>query len=162
MDWGDYVLYNIRIPRLISGIPLKTNIILLVKHDRKLSGLSIKMPTTVKNVDEKKINYCIFSESLLLKVFYLLLQCIFKFNIKKMKKEFISILQAFGFYQLVSGNEADNQYHFKQFMIAVTDNEWMLFYDRLGSNIRIFKNTYLGSATTFCIKDVSALVNNNL
>ena len=120
------------------------------------------MLTTVKNADEKKINYCIFSESLLLKVFYLLLKCIFTFNIKKMKKEFISILQAIGFYQLVSGNQADNQYHFKQFMIAVTDNGWTLFYDRLGSNISIFKNTRLGNTTIFCIKDIFTLINNNL
>ena len=80
-----------------------------------------------------------------------------------MKKEFISILQAIGFYPMVSGNlEDDNKYHFKQFKIVVTENGWTLFYDRLGSNIRIFKNTYLGSATTFFIKDVFALVNSNL
>jgi hypothetical protein len=72
-----------------------------------------------------------------------------------MKKEFISILQAIGFYRLVSGNlEDDNKYCFKQLMIVVTDNGWTLFYDRLGSNIAIFKNTPLESGDSFCLKPI--------
>ena len=70
-------------------------------------------------------------------------------------KKFIQQLIDLNFHLLISGNANDsNRYHFKQFMIIVTDNGWTVFYDRLGSNIPIFKNTYLISDNSFCLEPI--------
>jgi hypothetical protein len=66
-----------------------------------------------------------------------------------------------GFSNRISGNLADNnKYHYQQYLIIIENNQWTLFYDRLGSNIPIFKNTFWGNGSILNLNNVFNLINN--
>lgn len=61
-----------------------------------------------------------------------------------MKPTVHQFITSISFIKPRTNNIAEMKYFREQFMLEVQDDNWILFYDRQGSCIQIFMNTYLG------------------